>query len=26
MTFRRRYADKGHGILGYFWKVKPVSA
>ncbi len=26
MTFRRRYADKAHGIMGYFWKVKPVAA
>ncbi len=25
MTFRKRYVDQAHGILGYFWKVKPVS-
>ena len=26
MTFRRWHADKEHGILGCFWKVKPVAA
>jgi 3-hydroxy-3-methylglutaryl CoA synthase len=25
MTFRRRYTDKAHGILGYFWKAKPIA-
>lgn len=26
MTFRRRYTDEPHGILGYFWKATPVRA
>ncbi len=25
MTFRRRYVDEGHGIIGYFWKARPAS-
>jgi 3-hydroxy-3-methylglutaryl CoA synthase len=25
MTFRRRYTDEAHGILGYFWKAKPIA-
>lgn len=25
MTFRRRYTDEAHGILGYFWKAKPAA-
>ena len=26
MTFRRRYVDEGHGIMGYFWKARPAVA
>jgi len=26
MTFRRRYTDEPHGILGYFWKATPIRA
>ncbi len=26
MTFRRRYVDEAHGIMGYFWKARPVVA
>jgi len=26
MTFRRRYTDEPHGIMGYFWKATPPRA
>jgi hydroxymethylglutaryl-CoA synthase len=26
MTFRRRYVDEAHGIMGYFWKARPAVA
>jgi len=26
MTFRKKYTDEPHGILGYFWKATPIRA